>query len=126
GDVEWILDVAHNVPAAEVLRDNLRQLPPARCTLAICGILGDKAIRGITQALAQDVDECILATLHGPRAVTTERIAEQMPANASVLARTADVAEACRVARDRARPQDRVLVFGSFLTVGPALEFLGI
>jgi dihydrofolate synthase/folylpolyglutamate synthase len=43
-----------------------------------------------------------------------------------VLAHTSDVAEACRVARAAARPGDRVLVFGSFLTVGPALEFLGI
>jgi dihydrofolate synthase/folylpolyglutamate synthase len=126
GEVEWILDVAHNVPAAETLRDNLRRLPRARRTLAICGILGDKDIRGITAALAQDVDVWILATLAGPRAVSAEQIADQLPANASVLARTADVAEACRVAQSIAKSQDRVLVFGSFLTVGPALEFLTI
>ena len=126
GEVEWILDVAHNVPAAEILRDNLRRLPRARRTLAVCGILGDKDIRGITATLAEDVDAWILAKLAGPRAVSAEQIAQQLPANASVLARTADVAEACRVARSHARAQDRVLVFGSFLTVGPALDFLGI
>jgi dihydrofolate synthase/folylpolyglutamate synthase len=126
GEVEWILDVAHNVPAAEILRDNMRRLPRARRTLAVCGILGDKDIRGITAMLTQEVDAWILATLVGPRAVTAEQLAEQLPRNANVLARTADVAEACRVARDHAQPQDRVLVFGSFLTVGPALEFLGL
>jgi len=126
GEVEWILDVAHNVPAAAVLRDNLRRLPRARRTLAVCGILGDKDIRGIAAVLAPDIDGWILATLAGPRAVSAEQIAAQLPANASVIARTADVAEACRVARSSARPQDRVLVFGSFLTVGPALDFLGI
>jgi dihydrofolate synthase / folylpolyglutamate synthase len=126
GDVEWILDVAHNVPAAETLRDNLRRLPHARRTFAICGILGDKDIRGITAALAPEVDVWILATLAGPRAVSAEQIAEQLPANASVLARAADVAGACLLARTSARPRDRVLVFGSFLTVGPALEFLAI
>ena len=94
--------------------------------MAVCGILGDKDIRGITAALAQDIDAWILAKLAGPRAVSAEQIAQQLPANASVLARTADVAEACRVARSHARAQDRVLVFGSFLTVGPALDFLGI
>jgi len=126
GEVEWILDVAHNVQAAEALRDNLRRLPRARRTLAVCGILGDKDIRGITAKLAGDVDAWILASLEGARAVGTQQIAEALPPGASVLAQTSDVAEACRVARATARQGDRVLVFGSFLTVGPALEFLGI
>src|SRR5262249_43454219 len=126
GEVEWILDVAHNVPAAEILRDNLRHLPRARRTLAVCGILGDKDIRGITSRLAADVDAWILASLGGARAVSTAQLAEALPPHASVLAQTHDVAEACRVARAAARPGERVLVFGSFLTVGPALEFLGI
>ena len=126
GEVEWILDVAHNVPAAQTLRDNLRRLPRARRTLAVCGILGDKDIRGITATLAPEVDEWILAPLEGPRAVDTGQLAEQMPASASVLARAANVTEACRIARTRARAGDRVLVFGSFLAVGPALEFLGL
>jgi len=126
GEVEWILDVAHNVQAAEALRDNLRRLPRARRTLAVCGILGDKDIRGITAKLAGDVDVWILASLEGARAVGTQQIAEALPPGASVLAQTSDVAEACRVARAAARQGDRVLVFGSFLTVGPALEFLGI
>jgi len=126
GEVEWILDVAHNVPAAETLRDNLRRLPPASRTLAICGILGDKDIRGITARLAADVDAWILTSLEGARAVSTQHIAEALPPGATVLAHAHDVAEACRVARAAARPGERVLVFGSFLTVGPALEFLGI
>jgi len=124
GEVEWILDVAHNVPAAETLRDNLRRLPPARRTVAICGILGDKDIRGITSTVAGEIDAWIPVTLDGPRAVSADQIAQQLPANASVLVRAGNVAEACRVARAATHPQDRVLVFGSFLTVGPALEFL--
>jgi len=124
GEVEWILDVAHNVPAAETLRDNLRRLPPARRTVAICGILGDKDIRGITSTVAGEIDAWIPVTLDGPRAVSADQIAQQLPANASVLVRAGNVAEACRVARAAMHPQDRVLVFGSFLTVGPALEFL--
>jgi dihydrofolate synthase / folylpolyglutamate synthase len=126
GEVEWILDVAHNVQAAETLRDNLRRLPGARRTLAVCGILGDKDIRGITSTLAAEVDAWILATLDGSRAVSTQQLAESLPPNASVLTQASSVAEACRAARAAARPGDRVLVFGSFLTVGPALEFLGI
>ena len=126
GEVEWILDVAHNVPAAETLRDNLRGLPRARRTLAVCGILGDKDIRGIASTLAAEFDAWILAALEGPRAVSTDQLEQNLPANASVLARAGGMAEACRIARSSARAGDRVVVFGSFLAVGPALEFLGL
>jgi dihydrofolate synthase/folylpolyglutamate synthase len=126
GEVEWILDVAHNVPAAETLRDNLRRLPRARRTLAVCGILGDKDIRGIMSTLGAEVDAWILAALEGPRAVSTQQLAQQLPAGTSVLAHAGNMVEACRLARSTARAGDRVLVFGSFLAVGPALEFLGL
>ncbi len=126
GEVEWILDVAHNVPAAETLRDNLRQLPRARRTVAVCGILGDKDIHGITATLAADIDAWILVALDGPRAVNTRQLAAQLPPNAPVIHHAIDVADGCREARTVTRPGDRVLVFGSFLTVGPALEFLGL
>jgi dihydrofolate synthase/folylpolyglutamate synthase len=125
GDVEWILDVAHNVPAAEGLRANLDRLTPRR-TLAVCGILGDKDIGGITTAVAPAIDAWVLAQLDGPRSLPTARIAERLPAGSQVLSREIDVAAACETARKAARPGDRIVVFGSFLTVGPALEYLGI
>jgi dihydrofolate synthase/folylpolyglutamate synthase len=36
------------------------------------------------------------------------------------------VEQGCEVARATAKPGDRVLVFGSFHTVGPAMQWLGI
>jgi len=125
GEVEWILDVAHNVPAALGLVANLRALPRAR-TIAVCGILGDKDVPGITAALGADIDAWVLVTLDGPRAVPTRDLAAHLPREAQILAHAPDVAAGCRAARDAARPGDRILVFGSFLTVGPALEFLGL
>ncbi len=124
GEVEWIFDVAHNVPAALGLAANLRALPRAR-TIGVCGILGDKDLQGITAALSADIDAWVLVALEGPRAVSTRDLAQHLPADAYVLAHAPDVIAGCRVARDAARPGDRILVFGSFLTVGPALEFLG-
>ena len=88
--------------------------------------LGDKDIRGITATLAADVDAWILVALDGPRAVNTRQLAAQLPPNAPVIHHAIDVADGCREARNVTRPGDRVLVFGSFLTVGPALEFLGL
>ena len=125
GDVEWVLDVAHNVPAAEGLRANLASLPPRR-TLAVCGVLGDKDIAGILAVLAPAIDSWVLVALEGPRAVPASDIAARLPAGATIVAQEADVAGACRAARAAARPGDRIVVFGSFLTVGPALDFLGI
>jgi len=124
GEVEWILDVAHNVPAALGLAANLHTLPRAR-TIAVCGILGDKDLQGITAALSADIDDWVLVALEGPRAVPTRDLAQHLPADARILAHAADVLSGCRVARDAARSGDRIVVFGSFLTVGPALEFLG-
>jgi dihydrofolate synthase/folylpolyglutamate synthase len=125
GEVEWVLDVAHNVAAAEGLRANLATLPPRR-THAVCGVLGDKDIAGITAAIAPAVDTWTLAGLDGPRAVPARELESRLPAGAVVIAREDGVAAACRAARAAARPGERIVVFGSFLTVGPALEFLGI
>jgi dihydrofolate synthase/folylpolyglutamate synthase len=124
GNTEWILDVAHNVPAAQGLAANLRALPRAH-TIAVCGILGDKDIQGITAALGAEIDAWILVALDGPRAVSTQELARHLPVGATILGTAASVAAGCRMARDAAAAGQRVLVFGSFLTVGPALEFLG-
>jgi dihydrofolate synthase/folylpolyglutamate synthase len=120
-----VLDVAHNVPAADVLRANLARLPRSR-TLAVCGVLGDKDIAGVLRSTSPVVDAWVLAELQGSRAVSTRELASHLPAGAKIVTHAADVAAACHAARAAASPGDRIVVFGSFLTVGPALEFLGI
>jgi dihydrofolate synthase/folylpolyglutamate synthase len=125
GDIDWVLDVAHNVPAAEGLRGNLATLPSKR-TIAVCGVLADKDIAGVAAAVAPAIDAWVLAALEGPRAVDTKELAARLPAGANVIAHARDVADACRAARAAAKPGERIVVFGSFLTVGPALDFLGI
>ena len=126
GTPEWILDIAHNLPAAEVLCAQLRRRPCAGRTLAVVGILGDKDAPAIGAALAPAVDEWFLCALPGPRGGSAEALAARLAevARAPVLA--ASVIEACEAARRAARAQDRVLVCGSVFTVGPALEWLGV
>jgi dihydrofolate synthase / folylpolyglutamate synthase len=123
GTVEWIFDVAHNVPAASGLAANLRALPRVR-TIAVCGILGDKDIAGITAVIGAEIDAWVLVTLEGPRAVAPPDLERRLPRGATTLAHAPNVAEGCRIARDAAQPGERVLVFGSFLTVGPALAIV--
>ncbi len=127
GKPEWILDVAHNPDAARVLARNLSDLPGSGKTFAVCGILADKDAAGIAAALAGCFDAWWLASLDGARALSAQGLAERIGGELGVpLALADDVAAACSAAFAAAGPQDRIVVFGSFHTVGPALEWLAL
>jgi dihydrofolate synthase/folylpolyglutamate synthase len=126
GEPEWILDVAHNPDAARSLAASLAARPSAGRTIAVCGILGDKDVAGIVEAMAGEVESWIAVGLEGPRALAVAELARRIESGgaASVVA-AADVAAGLSAARAASRKGDRVVVFGSFLTVGPALALLG-
>jgi dihydrofolate synthase / folylpolyglutamate synthase len=126
GPVEWILDIAHNPPAAEVLAAQLRERPCRGRTLGVVGILGDKDAPAIAQALAPVFDRWFLCALEGPRGIPAAELARRLEllVRAPILAES--VPAGCEAARAAARPADRVVVCGSVLTVGPALEWLGV
>jgi len=123
--VEWILDVAHNEPAAQVLGANLRARPPVARTYGVCGILRDKDVEAIGRALHGLIDEWIVCALPGPRGSTGPELAGRLATVVAVAWVADSVGAGCELARARARPDDRVVVFGSFATVGSALEWLG-
>lgn len=125
GPVEWILDVAHNEPAAAVLAANLRARPCTGRTIAVAGILGDKDIDAIARQLDATVDEWILCGIDAPRGLDASvlRARSAIFAGAQVAP---DVRAGMRLAAGLARSGDRILVCGSFLTVTPALEILGL
>ena len=125
GPIEWIVDVSHNEPAARVLAQNLAARPVHGRTYAVCGILRDKDAGAIGRALAGAVDEWILASLAGERGSTAAGLAARLKASVRAPVLADSVVAACELARARARPGDRVVVFGSFITVGAALEWLG-
>jgi dihydrofolate synthase/folylpolyglutamate synthase len=123
--VDWILDVAHNPAAAQALAGQLVSRPSGGRTIAVCGILGDKDIEGIATALRSSFDRWIIVGLPSARAVPVEALSERLAKMGAHIAKTAEtVADGCEAARAMARAGDRIVVFGSFLTVGPALEWL--
>lgn len=127
GAVEWILDVAHNEPAALLLSRHLAERPCSGRTYAVAGILRDKDIAGIGRALEAQIDCWILCTLPGARGCTAAQLASHLGSGINARAQRAEsVASGCALAREAARPEDRVLVFGSFAVVGSALHWLGI
>lgn len=129
GDVEWILDIAHNPPAAQVLAMELRERPTPReggRTLAVIGVLADKDAAAIAASLAGLIDHWILCTLTGPRGSSAQQLAQRIGRSRGELTLAESVAQGCELARAAAQPGDRVVVCGSVHTVGPALEQLRI
>lgn len=121
----WVLDVAHNPDAARVLARNLNASPMPGKTLAVCGILADKDASGIAEILDVAVDEWWCASLEGVRGQSAEELANAVRDKVATQVNAADsVAAACAAALKAATPQDRIVVFGSFHTVGPALDWL--
>ena len=78
GPVEWILDVSHNEPAAQILKDNLAARPIKGRTFAVCGILQDKDAGEIARVLAAAADVWIACALPGPRGGTAAQLAARL------------------------------------------------
>jgi dihydrofolate synthase/folylpolyglutamate synthase len=117
-----ILDVAHNPQAAQVLADNLAASGFAPQTIAVCGMLRDKDIDGVLATLAPQITHWHLASLAGPRAASADQLAQHL--SAAAVERFATPAEAFAAALKRAGQDDKIVVFGSFLTVGEVLGWL--
>ncbi|MCW5621729.1 MAG: bifunctional tetrahydrofolate synthase/dihydrofolate synthase [Burkholderiales bacterium] len=117
-----ILDVAHNPHAALRLRDDLARMRGGR-TFAVFAMLRDKDIAGVAQALSGVVDRWFVAPLPGPRGETGTGMLEAIRhAQAQAVAVVCDdVGQALHRARGEAGADDKIVVFGSFLTVAAAL-----
>jgi len=121
----WVLDVAHNPDAARVLERNLHANPVPGRTLGVCGILADKDAAGIAEILDVSIDEWWCASLDGARGRSGEELANVVQGKVATNVIAADsVAAACAAALEAATAQDRIVVFGSFHTVGSALDWL--
>ncbi len=122
-----ILDVGHNPHAARGLSESLQALPAGGRTIAVFAMLKDKDIAGVAQALKSQIDEWLVATLPGPRGADARRI-EQALASIGVSApirRFDSPADAYQCAIRSAGQNDKILVFGSFFTVGAVVQARG-
>ncbi len=125
-NVEWILDVAHNPMSATVLAQHLRDHTNLSCrTFAVLGMLSDKDVQNTVMALDDVVDAWIAVGLQGIRALSVQQLVNRLKdCHANVIATMDDVEAACEFVSQHVNSGDRVLVCGSFMTVGPALQWL--
>lgn len=121
-----IVDVTHNADGARCLAATLADDPVVGRTLAVCAMLGDKAVVPTLAALDSVVDGWIVAGLDGPRGRDAAWMADQAAAAGlrGPVNQAADVAAAMQQALAASEPDDRIIVFGSFHTAAAALRYL--
>lgn len=115
-----VLDVAHNEHAAKALDSALSDMAFFPGTYAVFAMLKDKDIGAVVATLKHRIDHWYIAPLPGARGVTVEALTAAL-LSAGVLPRAIHpfetVAEAYARARENANEADRIVAFGSFLTV---------
>jgi dihydrofolate synthase / folylpolyglutamate synthase len=127
-----ILDVAHNPHAAATLAQNLDNMGFHPYTYAVFGAMQDKDVDGIIARLKDRVDHWCVTDLPLPRAASAEQLKRKL-LDAGIVPQTqggaertiqtfASPAAAFANARSRAGENDRIAVFGSFLTVAGVIE----
>lgn len=125
GAPEIVLDVGHNPQAARQLAAWLDA--HSKPTIAVFAALADKDIEGVVAPLQHAIDSWHLAGLDvAGRSQSAEALAARVrrAAPGPTLHLHADVDAALRAALAEASPDFRVLVFGSFHTVGEAFACL--
>ena len=127
GQPTLVLDVAHNPHAVATLAQNLDQMGFFPRTHAVFGVMADKDVDALLKRMAPLVDHWHFTDLPLPRAATAAQLADKHAALAlkgpgPITVHThASPKEALAAALAAADPADRIVVFGSFNTVGGVL-----
>ncbi len=126
GEPVLVLDVAHNPHSVAALAENLDAMGFYPNTHAVFGAMADKDLQPMLQRLAPLVDRWYFTDLPLPRAASAQDLQQAWQAqntrkdvSSSVHA---DPQSALQAAISAADPADRIVVFGSFHTVGGVLR----
>ncbi len=128
GQPTQILDVAHNPHAAAVLAQNLDNMGFFPYTHAVFGMLADKDVDTVIERMKDRVDHWYCVDLPGPRALPAQALAERLRAAGAGQGAERSItvwpapADGLEAARAKAAEGDRIVVFGSFLTVAGVLS----
>lgn len=125
GEPTLVLDVAHNPHAVAALAANLDAMHFFKATRAVFGAMADKDIAGMLARMDPLVDRWYFTDLPTPRAKSAADLLALWQASTRRNARAdawPDPSQALRAALADADPADRIVVFGSFYTVGGVLR----
>ncbi len=126
GQPNLVLDVAHNPHAVAALSENLDAMGFYPTTHAVFGAMADKDVAPMLARIAPLVDRWYFCDLPTPRAASAEQLKvawQTGNTRKDVSASThPDPQAALQAAVSAADPADRIVVFGSFFTVGGVLK----
>ncbi len=126
GEPVLVLDVAHNPHSVAALAANLDAMGFYPCTHAVFGAMADKDLASMLTKILPMVDAWYFTDLPLARATTAAQLAESwraMNTRHDVKAsQHVSPEKALEAAIAAAGPTDRILVFGSFHTVGGVLQ----
>lgn len=124
GNVEWVLDVAHNPAGAWALRAGLRVvLGEGRKRTLVFSCLRDKPVEEMGRILFPLFDEVIVAPIHNARAAATRDLQAAAKAVGVAALEADSVGHALQLADQRAQG-GVVVVSGSVYLVGEARSLL--
>ena len=124
GQPTLVLDVGHNPHAIAVLAENLDSMGYFPTTHAVFGAMADKDIAGMLRRMLPLVDVWHLCDLPTPRAARADAVAAQLLAlqpGARITLHPGPV-QALQAAAAAVELADRIVVFGSFYTVGGVMQ----
>jgi dihydrofolate synthase/folylpolyglutamate synthase len=126
GQPTLVLDVAHNPHSVAALVANLDAMGFYPTTHAVFGAMADKDLAPMFARINPLIDRWYFTDLPSPRAAGAEALQARWAAQnarVDVAAQThADPMLALQAAIAAADPADRIVVFGSFYTVGGVLQ----
>ncbi len=126
GQPTLVLDVAHNPHAVAALSENLDAMGFYPTTHAVFGAMADKDVSAIMARVGVLVERwyfCDLPTARAASALDLQKQWQQTNTRKNVTSNTyADPQAALEAAVAAAGPADRIVVFGSFFTVGGVLK----
>lgn len=123
---DYVLDVAHNPAAVDKLHEYIAATHCDGKTIALFSAMKDKDVPGMIDAAGPVFDAWFLAEQPGTaRAASADDIADCLRSKGySEVSVSKDVGQAFRRARGSMTQGDRLVVFGSFLTVADVLPLL--
>ena len=126
GQPALVLDVAHNPHSVAALALNLDAMGFYPTTHAVFGAMADKDLTPMLQRMDPLVDRWYFTDLPTPRAASGaalqaewQALTQRKDASSAVFSQPLD---ALHAAAAKAQAADRIVVFGSFYTVGGVLE----
>ncbi len=122
------VDVGHNSHAFGFISRRLDLIASDRRCIAVVGMLRDKDFAAALNTIAPKISRFYIGSIPGERGTLASDLKNAIldPQKRQSAECFDSVIDAFRKAQEDTSEHDLILVFGSFMTAGPVLEYLGV